>query len=168
MLKERDFQIKSLIGEKGTKLTDEQRAELKEIINNVIDYTYMARASLQETYEEITAEQRDEFTNLFASMIRDNSLANTDIYRADVTYDEFTVNENGTLYAATTAELENVRTTVGYLLAFRNDEWHILDMSVDGVSTVESYQRQFQSILRKRGFEPLLNSLRKRAERNQP
>ncbi|MGA1465768.1 MAG: ABC transporter substrate-binding protein, partial [Balneolaceae bacterium] len=51
---------------------------------------------------------------------------------------------------------------------YRANEWHILDMSVDGVSSVESYRRQFQSIIRKRGFEPLLSSLRKRAARNQP
>ena len=167
MLDERDKQIKQLLGDDGKAIPDSTREELKKIINEVIDYNYMAKESLQETYTDITPEQRDEFVTLFSSMIRDNSLANPDIYRAAITYDDAR-QTNGTIFVDTTAELDDVRTTVGYLLEYRSNEWHILDMSVDGVSTVESYRRQFQSIIRKRGFEPLLNSLRKRAERNQP
>ncbi|MGA1495812.1 MAG: hypothetical protein ACO37D_10500, partial [Rhodothermales bacterium] len=30
------------------------------------------------------------------------------------------------------------------------------------------YRRQFQSVIRKRGFDALMTSLRKRAERNEP
>lgn len=167
MLTRRDLQIKKLIGEEGTAIPDSTREELKKIINEVIDYGYMAREALQETYSEITQEDRDEFVTLFSSMIRDNSLANPDIYRAKITYDDARQTD-GTIFVDTTAELNDVRTTVGYLLDYRANEWHILDMSVDGVSTVESYRRQFQSIIRKRGFEPLLSSLRKRAARNQP
>ena len=43
--------------------------------------------------------------------------------------------------------------------------WMITDMSIDNVSTADSYNRQFQGIIRKRGFDALLTSLRKRAER---
>ena len=39
-------------------------------------------------------------------------------------------------------------------------------MSIDDVFTAESYNRQFQRIIRSRGFDYLMTTLRKRAERN--
>jgi len=48
----------------------------------------------------------------------------------------------------------------------RDSEWMITDMIIDEVSTVESYNRQFQSIIRQRGFDALMDSLRRRAARN--
>ncbi|MEO1023803.1 MAG: ABC transporter substrate-binding protein, partial [Bacteroidota bacterium] len=61
------------------------------------------------------------------------------------------------------AELEDVRTPVSYEMEYKNSEWVITDMTIDDVSTAESYNKQFQRIIKRRGFEPLLKSLRKRA-----
>ena len=38
-------------------------------------------------------------------------------------------------------------------------------MEIDDVSTAGSYNRQFQRIINQKGFESLMTSLRKRAER---
>lgn len=165
MLNERDQEIKELLGEKGTEYTQEQRDRLKNIINDIIDYRIMAQGALGNTYDEISDEQKDEFTSLFATIIRDNSLNRLDIYRAEVTYDSINVNDD-TASVNTTAQLENVRTSVSYDMEMIDGEWVITDMTIDDVSTVESYNRQFQSIIRQRGFDALLESLQRRAARS--
>jgi phospholipid transport system substrate-binding protein len=38
-------------------------------------------------------------------------------------------------------------------------------MEIDDVSTAGSYHRQFQRIINQKGFDSLMNSLRKRADR---
>ena len=43
--------------------------------------------------------------------------------------------------------------------------WYFFVMDEEGISTAESYHRQFQSIIRQRGFDALLESLRRRAAR---
>lgn len=43
MLEERDQEIKELLGPKGTDYTQEQRDQLKDIINDVINYQAMAQ-----------------------------------------------------------------------------------------------------------------------------
>ena len=165
MLNERDQEIKELLGEKGTEYTQDQRDRLKNIINDIIDYRVMAQEALGNTFDEISDEQKDEFTSLFATIIRDNSLNRLDIYRAEVTYDSIDVNdENASVN--TTAQLENVRTSVSYDMVMIDGEWVITDMTIDDVSTVESYNRQFQSIIRQRGFKALLESLQRRAARS--
>ena len=164
MLNERDEEIKELLGPEGTSYTDEQRADLKEIINGVIDFRSMAQYALGDTYNEISEERRDRFVELFATVVRDQSLNRLEIYRAEVEYDQVDVNGDQAT-VQTVAQLENVRTPVGYEMERRNGEWVVTDFSIDGVSTAESYNTQFQNIIRQRGFDALFNSLERRASR---
>ncbi len=164
MLEARDAEIKELLGPAGTDYTQEQRDQLKDIINDVIHYRSMAQFALGNTYDELSEEIRDEFVTLFATIIRDNSLNRLDIYRADVVYNNIEVN-SGSAFVETTAQLDNVRTPVDYKMELIDGVWMITDMTIDDVSTAESYNRQFQSIIRQRGFDALLESLRRRAAR---
>lgn len=164
LLDDRDAQIKELLGPKGKEYTQEQRNEIKDIVNDVIDFRAMAAEALGKTFEEITNEEREEFVSLFATIIRDNSLNRLDIYRAEVEYNEVEVT-NGSAKVETIARLDNVRTPVDYELEKKEGEWVVTDLIIDEVSTAESYNRQFQSIIRQRGFDALLNNLRRRAER---
>lgn len=165
MLKSRDKEIKELLGPSGSDYTQEQRDRLKDIINDVIDYRAMAQFALGDTFEKISEEEREEFVSLFSTIIRDNSLNRLDIYRAKVTYENVEV-ENDSAYVKTTAELKDVRTAVDYNLERKGDSWMVTDMWIDEVSTANSYHRQFQSIIRQRGFDALMDSLRRRAARS--
>lgn len=165
MLEERDLEIKELLGPEGTDYTQNQRDRLKDIINDVINYRSMAQHALGDTYNEISEEEREEFVSLFSTIIRDNSLNRLDIYRAEVTYNDIAVNQD-TAFVETTAQLEDVRTSVDYNLELFDNTWMITDMTIDQVSTADSYNRQFQSIIRQRGFDALMESLRRRAARS--
>ncbi|MEX0844453.1 MAG: ABC transporter substrate-binding protein [Balneolaceae bacterium] len=164
LMDNRDEQIKELMGPEGTEYTENQRGQLKEIINGIIDFEAMAKEALAETFDTISAEKRTEFVDLFSTIVRDQSLNKLDIYRAKVTYNTIEV-EGKNARVETLAELDNIRTPVNYEMTFKNDEWVIVDMEIDDVSTASSYNRQFQRIIRQKGFESLMNSLRKRAER---
>lgn len=164
MLVDRDEEIKELLGPEGTEYTQEQRELLKDIINDVVDYRALAQFALGNTYDEISSEERDKFVSLFSTIIRDNSMNRLDIYRAEVTYEDIQVNGDEA-HVKTIAQLENVRTSVDYDMERRNGTWMIVDMTIDDVSTAESYNRQFQSIIRQRGFDALMQSLERRAAR---
>lgn len=165
MLEDRDQEIKELLGPSGSDYSQEQRDRLKDIINGIINYQAMARHALGDTFNEITDEEREEFVSLFSTIIRDNSLNRLDIYRADVTYNDIEVNQD-IASVKTTAQLEDVRTSVDYDLEKFNQSWMVTDIIIDQVSTADSYQRQFQSIIRQRGFDKLMESLRRRAARS--
>jgi phospholipid transport system substrate-binding protein len=85
-----------------------------------------------------------------------------DIYRAKVTYKTITA-VAGKARVETLAELKDVRTPVNYEMRFEKGKWEIVDMEIDDVSTASSYNRQFQRIIKKKGFDYLMESLRKRA-----
>lgn len=165
MLVERDQEIKDLLGPKDNEYNDEQRENLKEIINGIIDFEEMAKQALDETYDTISEENRLEFVELFSTIIRDQSLNKLDIYRATVTYNNVDV-DGEKANVETMAELDDIRTPVSYAMIKKNSEWVISDMVIDDVSTAGSYNRQFQRIIARRGFDSLMESLRKRAARS--
>lgn len=162
LMDQRDKQIKELVGPEGTEHTDAQREKLKDIINGIIDYDAMARIALQETYNTITEAQRTEFVELFSTIIRNQSLNKLDIYRAQVAYNDIKV-DGSKATVVTTATLDNVRTPVSYQMEKRGSNWVITDMAIDNVSTAESYRRSFQNVIRRRGFDALMETVRKRA-----
>ncbi|TNE73473.1 ABC transporter substrate-binding protein [bacterium] len=166
LLEKRDVEIKALLGAEGSTYTDAQKDKLKEIINGIIDYDAMAQVALQETYSEITVEQKTEFVDVFGTIIRDQSLAKLDIYRAKVTYESIEV-EGNTAYVKTMAELKDVKTPVSYSMAYKGGQWMITDMVIDNVSTADSYKTSFQRVIKKKGYESLMKSLRKRAARGE-
>ena len=165
LMESRDFQIKQLLGAEGSEYSSNQRDELKDIVNGIIDFTEMAKTALEVTYDTISVEDRTEFVQLFSSIIRDQSLANLDIYRASVSYERID-GTTDSMYIETLAEWDNIRTPVHYIMSKNSSEWRIEDMSIDDVFTAESYNSQFQRIIRSRGFDYLMSTLRKRAERN--
>jgi phospholipid transport system substrate-binding protein len=165
LMESRDFQIKQLLGAEGSEYSSNQRDELKDIVNGIIYFTEMAKTALEVTYDTISVEDRTEFVQLFSSIIRDQSLANLDIYRASVSYERID-GTTDSMYIETLAEWDNIRTPVHYIMSKNSGEWRIEDMSIDDVFTAESYNRQFQRIIRSRGFDYLMTTLRKRAERN--
>lgn len=163
LLSERDRQIKSVL-EGDQDVNEAQQEELEQIVNEMVDYPSMARYALHETWTELDSETRNEFTELFSAIVRDQSMNNMEIYRADVSYGEIEVNGEKA-HVITQASLENVTTPVNYTLVRQNGTWMITDIILDEVSTADSYRRQFQSVIRQRGFDALLQSLRRRAER---
>ena len=164
LLEQRDQEVKTLLGPKGSEYNDDQRAKLKEMINGVIDFESMAKYALEDTYDTLNTDTQNEFVDLFGTIVRDQSLNKLDIYRAEVTYKSITVEGNEAM-VKTLAELDDIRTPVDYTMVKEGDEWVITDLILDEVSTAESYNRQFQRIINRKGFDSLLSTLRKRAAR---
>ncbi len=164
ILEERDNQIKELLGPEGAEYTDEQREQLRNIVNDMMDYREMAKYALAEKFDELSKEEQDEFVDLFSRIIRDQSLQQLDIYRAEVIYEDITV-DGDHAKVTTTAIHNDSRIPVLYRMLNRDGEWVITDMSIDHAWTAESYRRSFQNIIRRRGYDALIDNLRRRADK---
>jgi len=161
LLKERDQEIKEELGPKGTDYTDAQREKLKNIINGIIDYRAMASYALANTWDTLSTDKKQEFSEVFSEVVRNQSLNKLDIYRAEVSYKKVDVTGDSA-YVETMAILDNVRTPVYYTMRKQNETWVIVDFSIDEVSTAKSYRRSFQNIIKRKGYQALYNSLEKK------
>jgi len=165
MLENRDQQIKEIL--RGTDdYTTKQREELKTLINGVIDFRAMGQVALGPFWEDLSEAEQGEFIDVFRDIVRAQSLSDLEVYNSRVTFDAITV-EGDSAYVRTTTEYQGTKTPVEYMLEREGDEWLAEDIVVDGVSTAEGYARSFQTVVRKRGFDALMTSLKKKREQVQ-
>jgi len=164
MLEEREAEIKDILGT-DTELSDAQMDALRSAVNGMFDFGAMGRAALGRHWDELTADKQQEFVDVFAEIVRYQSLADVDIYRANVTYEDITVSGEEA-HVVTTTVYKDVPTVVEYKLQRSENLWLATDVVLDEVSTVDGYSRSFQSYIRKRGFDALMDNLNKRLEKN--
>ncbi len=160
MLESRDREIKALLGNKKT-LSTADKAKLKDMINGVIDFEAMSRQALGPHWTPLTTAQKKAFVDVFSEIVRGQSLANLDIYRTKTTYGKIAVTGDSAR-AMTSVIYKDVPAKVEYVLARNDGEWFVTDIILDEVSTAGGYERSFQSVVRKRGFDALMTSLNKK------
>lgn len=162
MLEQRDREIKSIL-QGDTSFTAQQREELKTLINGVIDFRAMGQHALGPFWSDLSDAQRTEFVDVFQTIVRAQSLADLEVYNSKVTYDQIDV-EGDSAFVQTTTDYKGTSANVEYVLQRENGEWLAQDIIVDDVSTAQSYARSFQTVVRKKGFDALMNSLRKKRD----
>lgn len=162
LLEARDADIKQLLSKSAT--DDSARDELKVVINDIIDFREMGRIALGEHWKTISEVQRDSFVTVFSQIVREQSISNLDIYRSKITYDKIDASAD-TATVVTSTVYKDVPATVVYHLhkgEQTDGEWMAYDFVLDDVSTVEGYAKSFQTVIRKRGFDKLMESLEKK------
>jgi len=164
-LQQREIEIKEILGDDAT-LSETQLSQLRATVNDMFDFGSMGKEALGRHWDEISAAQQQEFIDVFAGIVRHQSLADVDIYRARVSYDTITV-DGSTARVVTTTTYKDVPTEVVYKMVLSGSSWLATDVILDDVSTVEGYSRSFQSYIRKKGFDALMANLNKRLETTQ-
>ena len=164
LLQERDQEIKAALGDQDT-FTQEQRETLKAVINDGIDFEAMGREALGRYWEDLTEAQQTEYVALFAEIVRAQSLSDLEVYRSKVTYDEVAVAGDSARVTTTTTYDDKPTPVVYELHTVPGGGWLVGDIILDEVSTAEGYARSFQGAIRKRGFDGLMNSLRKKRDK---
>ncbi len=162
LMEQRDREIKALIGSKKT-FTEQQRSQLKNMINGVIDFEAMGRSALGPHWNKLTPAQRTDFVNVFSEIVRAQSLADVDMYRTQVAYKKISV-QGDSAYVETQVTYKNVPAKVNYDMGYKGGKWRVEDIVLDNVSTTAGYARSFQAVVRKRGFDALMTSLRKKLQ----
>jgi len=165
LLVDRDQNIKRLLTNKDS-LTEAQRQDLENLINDQIDFAEMGRQALGPHWADLSETQRTEFIDLFGAIVRGQSLSDLDIYTSTVSYDQISVTGDSA-YVKTTITYKDTPSEVDYIMGLKDGTWWVYDIILKEVSTVDGYARSFQTYIRKRGFDALMENLRKRHSKMQ-
>ncbi len=158
-LKARDAEIRAALPPKGQEATATERAKLEKIITRTIDMRAMAEAALGERWKKMTEKQRSRLLGAFEKRFRSagsdqvDSLRNTKIdYQAE--------EEAGSVVKVpTSVTVQDEPTQIVYSMRRDKDGWRIVDIAVDGVSTVENYRSSFGRVIAKEGVDGLIQRL---------
>jgi phospholipid transport system substrate-binding protein len=142
----------------------ERRKALTSIIGERFSCDEMAKRSLGDEWSKLTPTERQEFVRLFQALLAKSYVAKIEAYAGQPVQYLGQQIDNG--YATVSAKVRVVKNEflLDFQLLYKDGEWLVYDVVVDGVSQINSYRGQFARVLRVASYEELIERMREKAE----
>lgn len=158
-------------GQTGTAPTlRERRAEILKIVDEYFDFQEMAKRALGRPWKEQPSQKQQEFADLFKQLLFNNYAGRVETYTGtneQISYDEQKIEGEYALVKTRVLNYKNTNVQLDYRLKQINGQWKVYDVVIEGVSLVENYRGQFNSILAGKSFDNLIAQLRERVANQQ-
>jgi phospholipid transport system substrate-binding protein len=123
----------------------------------------MARRSLARHWEKRTEEERKEFVRLYADLLERTYLGKVEGYSGEkVHYEGESVDGDYAKVKMKIVTEKNVSIPVEYRLRTEGKDWLVYDVSIEGVSFINNYRTQFNSIISQSSYENLVKKLKEK------
>ncbi len=144
---------------------EDRRQRLEKVVAARFDYSEMSHRSLGKQWNQLSDKEKEEFTDLFRTLLTNTYADRVETYSGEgVQYlNERTDKE----YAEVRTKVLSGKTEIpmDYRLLNKNNDWHVYDVVVDGVSLVNNYRGQFTKILHDSSYSGLVDQLRKKSDK---
>jgi phospholipid transport system substrate-binding protein len=146
----------------GSAKAEEREGLIRKTLDERFDWTEMASRSLSRYWAQRTDEEKKEFVPLYADLVKRTYVHKVvEGYSGEkVVYGEENIAKNyGTLKVKIVTK-KNTDIPVEDRLRKEGDNWLIYDVAIEGVSVVNNYRAQFDSIMSKVSYANLVKMLR--------
>lgn len=155
----RDPQYKSTEGKKR------QQEKLVQAGEKLFDFDEVTRRSVGNYWKNFSSTEKKEFRNLFSELLQKIYMGKIQAYNDEKVIFDKEIQLSTTKTKVNTHVLWNGKDVpLDYMLRFKNNEWKVYDVIVEGVSLVKNYRSQFRSILSKNPPSVLLEQVKKKIE----
>jgi phospholipid transport system substrate-binding protein len=165
-LRERAEEIRAALPPAGAELTPQARQRIENIVTRTIDLRGMLQAALGPRWKQMTEKQRKRLLAAFESRFRQTSGGELDPYRStQIEYRPEVDGGDGSTHVPTRVVIKGEPTDITYAMRQETGGWRIVDIVIDGVSTVANYRSSFARVIQKDGVEALISRLERGAAR---
>ncbi len=141
---------------KGDENKTARREKIMDSVKEGFDFREMSRKVLGKTWNDISEEQRDQFTELMTKLLENVYIGKLESYTGQaITFTGERV-KGDRAQVTTTIIHEGAELPIHYILYDKQGKWMVYDINIEGVSLVRNYMEQFKSILRTEKFEGLV------------
>ena len=146
---------------KGPAQAEERRKVIGQTVDERFDWEEMSRRSLARHWAARTPEEKKEFMVLFRDLLERTYLNKVDDYSGEaVTYEGDTIDGNYASVKVKIVTSKGKEIPVEYRVMNKQTNWFVYDITIEGVSLVNNYRSQFNSILTKSPYSELVKKLR--------
>jgi phospholipid transport system substrate-binding protein len=143
----------------------QRRKMLEKVVGDRFDYAEMSRRSLGAAWTGLSAAERDEFVDLFQTLLVSTYAEKVETYSGEGVHYISERTEKDYAEVRTKVLTGKTEIPLDYRLLHRDSIWRVYDVVVDGVSLVNNYRGQFSKILKNGSFAELVDQLRKKSEK---
>jgi phospholipid transport system substrate-binding protein len=139
----------------------ERRTAVRKVAEEVFDLSETAKRALGRHWQARTAAEREEFTRIFADFLENSYLSKVSLYSGErVNYVSESIDGDYAIVGARILRKQGTEIPVDARMLRRGDRWYIYDISIEGISMVNNYRSQFNTIIQKSSYEQLVQRLR--------
>lgn len=140
---------------------EERRAAVRKVGEEVFDLSETAKRALGRHWQSRTPAEREEFTRLFVELLENTYLSKISLYSGErVRYVSESIDGDFAIVGAKIQRKQGAEIPVESRMLRRGDRWYIYDLSIEGISLVNNYRSQFNTIIQKSSYEQLVQRLR--------
>ena len=136
---------------------------IRQAVDEQLNWEAMTQRSLARHWRGRTEAEKKEFIELFGKLLERTYLDKVGSYSGEkVIYVGETIDGK---YGTVTAKIithSRTEVAVRYRLKKTNGDWRVYDISVEGVSLVNNYRKQFNSIILRSSYDDLVAKLREK------
>lgn len=154
-------QVIRIVADKEMKHNDKKRRQaLRNSIGTIFDYTEMAKRSLSRHWKERSADERKQFSDLFANLLEKTYANKIESYNQErVVFLKEYPEGNSVVVKSKVVTSKQDEYTMDYKLLNKDGKWMVYDVVIEGVSLVSNYRSQFNRIITANGYGELVRKL---------
>jgi len=152
------------------KESDKEKAKkrnrmVREVVDDQFDWEEFSRRTLARHWRDRTEEEKKEFIDLFGKLLERTYLDKVEGYSGEkVVYVDEKVDGDYAVVDVKIITKKETEIPVKYRLKKIGGKWLVYDVIIEGVSLVNNYRTQFNSIIVRYKYEGLVSRLRAKVE----
>jgi len=143
----------------------ERATRIRKAVDERFDWKEMSKRTLARHWKKRTQQEKEEFIDLFGRLLERTYLDKVEGYSGEkVLYVGERVEGNYGIVVVKIITKKDTEILVKYKLKKKGGKWLVYDISIEGVSLVNNYRKQFNSIMTRSSYEDLIKKLRTKVE----
>ncbi|MGC8928159.1 MAG: MlaC/ttg2D family ABC transporter substrate-binding protein [Myxococcota bacterium] len=138
---------------------EKKKAEIKKVVDEILDYNELAKRSLGRHYRDRSQEEIEKFNKLMRELIETSYLkkiTSTVDYTLKILSED---DEEGEKIVNTEISAKEGKVQVGFAVFKRDNKWVVYDLIIDDVSTLKNYKSEFNKIIKEQGFNMVIKKM---------
>jgi phospholipid transport system substrate-binding protein len=136
-----------------------RREKLSVLIRARFDFDTMSQYTLGKYWKSASPEQQKNFIKLYSDLLEESYIGRVEAYSNEVVNYESEKIEGDRAEVATRVRSGNKEIPIDYRLVQKSGEWFVYDVLVEEVSMIKNYRSSYSEIIRKDGFDKLLERM---------
>ena len=143
----------------------ERRTVVRQIANEIFDFSETARRSLARHWAGRTQAEREEFVELFSDLLERSYISKIELYGGEkIQFVGEAVDGEGAVVRTKIVTKQGTEIPIDYRMHRRGDKWLVYDVVIEGVSLIANYRTQFNKIITTSSYQDLVKKMKSKQE----
>jgi phospholipid transport system substrate-binding protein len=150
--------------------SQERRTQIRQAVLQRFVFEEMAQRSMGQHWRTLTPQQRQEFVELFTDLLERSYMARIESYKAGpqgVRYPKEDIDGERAVVHTEILSARDLPIMVDYTLLYKDGDWKVYDIVIEGISLVNNYRIQFNTIILKDSYTGLVKQMRTKLAQEQ-